>query len=181
VRVTARALGLPNARIDAEYLSCVKQSLATLVDSQIAYLKLEADRMHRLEHRLHLLGTWLFGATAAICLFVLLFKFADKMAASTMLTELAHPVLTLATIATAGLPAIGAAIYGIRMQGDFAGTAERSEALAHALISLRTVIAEDDDGFDTLVRRVRRASDLLTEDLASWLQTYHARPLTLPG
>jgi hypothetical protein len=35
--------------------------------------------------------------------------------------------------------------------------------------------------FDTLKRRVARATDLLTRDLASWLQTYHARPLTLPG
>jgi len=137
--------------------------------------------MHRLEHRMHLLGTWLFGATAAICLFVLVFKFADKMATSTALEAIAHPLLIFATIATAGLPAVGAAIYGIRMQGDFAGTAERSEALAHALTSLRTVIDDDDTGFDTLIRRVRRASDLLTEDLASWLQTYHARPLTLPG
>jgi hypothetical protein len=181
VRATARALGLPHARVDAAYLGCVKQSLTALIDDQIVYLKVEAHRMHRLEHRLHLLGTWLFGTTAAICLFVLVYKFADKMAVSTALSELAHPLLTLATIATAGLPAIGAAIYGIRMQGDFAGTAERSEGLAHALSSLRTVIDDDAPEFDTLVRRARRASDLLTEDLASWLQTYHARPLTLPG
>ena len=67
------------------------------------------------------------------------------------------------------------------MQGDFAGTAERSEGLAQALTGLRAVIDDDDRGFDTLTRRIRRASDLLTEDLASWLQTYHARPLALPG
>ncbi len=181
VRVTARQLGLPHGRIDSAYLDGVRQSLATLINDQIAYLKAESHRMHHLEHRLHLLGTWLFGATAVVCLFVLVFKLADKVAASTAMEAIAHPLLIFATIATAGLPAIGAAIYGIRMQGDFAGTAQRSEALARELTTLRTAMAADDDGFDTLVRRVKRASDLLTEDLASWLQTYHARPLALPG
>jgi hypothetical protein len=78
-----------------------------------------------------------------------------------------------------GLPAIGAAIYGIRMQGDFARTAERNEALAHALHGLRAVIDAENTGFDTSIRRIGRPSDLLTEDLSSWLQTRHARPL--PG
>lgn len=181
VRATARELGLPNARVDEVYLGFVRQGLYALIDEQVAYLKAEAHRMHRLEHRLHLLGTSLFGATAAVCLFVLIFKFADKMASSVMLETIAHPLLIVATIATAGLPSIGAAIYGIRMQGDFAGTAERSEGLARALTGLRAVIDDDDREFDTLTRRIRRASDLLTEDLASWLQTYHARPLALPG
>ena len=181
VRATARELGLPNARVDEVYLGFVRQGLYALIDEQVAYLKAEAHRMHRLEHRLHLLGTSLFGATAAVCLFVLIFKFADKMASSVMLETIAHPLLIVATIATAGLPSIGAAIYGIRMQGDFAGTAERSEGLAQALTGLRAVIDDDDREFDTLTRRIRRASDLLTEDLASWLQTYHARPLALPG
>jgi hypothetical protein len=67
------------------------------------------------------------------------------------------------------------------MQGDFAGIAERSESLAHNLTTLRQVIDADVLSFDTLKRRVARATDLLTQDLASWLQTYHARPLTLPG
>ena len=181
VRQAARALGCPDAKIDAAYLDRVRFRLLALIDDQVAYLNAEAHRMHRLEHRLHALGTFLFGATAAVCVFVLIFKFADEMAAPTLLHALGHPLLIAATIATAGFPAIGAAIYGIRMQGDFAGTAERSHALAAELATLRGVIADDALDFDTLTRRIRRASDLLTEDLASWLQTYKARPLTLPG
>ena len=181
VRQAARALGCPDARIDTAYLARVRSRLLALIDDQVAYLNAEAHRMHRLEHRLHALGTFLFGATAAVCVFVLVFKFADEMVAPTLLHALGHPLLIAATIATAGFPAIGAAIYGIRMQGDFAGTAERSHALAAELATLRGVIADDALDFDTLTRRIRRASDLLTEDLASWLQTYKARPLTLPG
>ena len=82
---------------------------------------------------------------------------------------------------SAAFPAIGAAIYGIRMQGDFGGAAGRSERLRRDLSTLRQVIDADDLDFDTLTRRVRRVSDLLEGDLTSWLRTYHARPLALPG
>lgn len=181
VRATARELGLPNARIDTCYLDRVQVSLTGLIDDQTAYLSAEAHRMHRLEHRLHVFGTWLFGATAVICLSVLAFKLADKTGAALVPHQFADPFLIFATIATAGLPAVGAAIYGIRMQGDFAGTAARSAALAQALGDLRSAIKDDDDGFDTLLRRVRHANGLLTEGLESWLETYFTRPLTLPG
>ncbi len=180
-RATARALGMPSVRVDPAYLACVRDGLATLIDGQIDYLRNDAHRMHRLEHRLHQLGTILFAMTAIICVGLLIYKMADKMVGMAALDAIAHPVLTATTIASAALPAIGAAIYGIRMQGDFAGIAERSESLAHNLTTLREVMDADILSFDTLKRRIARATDLLTQDLASWLQTYHARPLTLPG
>ncbi|MBA3897523.1 MAG: hypothetical protein H0X36_10415, partial [Sphingomonadaceae bacterium] len=180
-RATARELGLPSARVDDAYLRCVRDALTALVDDQIAYLSADARRMHRLEHRLHSLGTALFAMTALICVGFLLFEALLRMARASAFDQLAHQLVIAATIASAALPAIGAAIYGIRMQGDFAGIAERSEGLSHHLSVLRKVIDEDDPGFDTLKRRVRRATGLLTEDLANWLQTYHARPLSLPG
>ena len=180
-RATARKLGMPSVRVDHAYLSCVQSGLTSLIDDQIAYLKTDAHRMHRLDHRLHNLGTILFMMTAVVCVTLLVFKMADKMIGMAALDAVAHPFLTATTIASAALPAIGAAIYGIRMQGDFAGIAERSESLAHNLTTLRQVIDADILSFDTLKRRVARATDLLTQDLASWLQTYHARPLTLPG
>ncbi len=180
-RAAARELGMPSVRVDNAYLACVRDALTTLIDDQIAYLRRDAHRMHRLEHRLHTLGTILFAMTALICVALLVFKMTDKIVGLATLDAVAHPFLTATTIASAAFPAIGAAIYGIRMQGDFAGIAERSEGLAHNLATLRKVIDADVLSFDTLKRRVARATDLLTRDLASWLQTYHARPLTLPG
>jgi hypothetical protein len=178
-RATARELGLPSVHADKTYLHCVRNDLVRLIDDQTAYLKIDAHRMHQLEHRLHLLGTTLFAATAIACLALLVFKTTYQWMPT--LEWLQHPFATGATIASAALPAIGAAIYGIRMQGDFAGIASRNEALAHHLVTLRHVIDADELGFDTLNRRIRRATDLLTGDLESWLQTYHARPLALPG
>lgn len=74
-----------------------------------------------------------------------------------------------------------AAVYGIRMQGDFAGTAERCYTRYEQFTTLRGVVADDALSFDTLTRRARRVTSLLTSDLASWRQTLHARLLALPG
>ncbi|CAM3220320.1 SMODS and SLOG-associating 2TM effector domain-containing protein [Sphingomonas antarctica] len=179
-RATARQIGLPTVRVDANYLECVRGALTHLIDDQIGYLRGDAARMHRLEHRLHKLGGALFITTAAVCVLILVFKLAAAFDPETF-EHVAKPVGLAATIISAALPAIGAAIYGIRMQGDLAGTSERSAGLAAQLVTLKTVIAADALDFDTLTRRTRRAADLLTRDLATWLHTYHARPLTLPG
>ena len=173
VNATARAVGLPIGRIDTTYLGLVKTALLAMIDDQFAYLSGEARRMHKLEHRLHIAGTVLFATTALTCAGFLALKIEAAHAVA--------PYTALATIVGAALPAIGAAIYGIRMQGDFAGIAERDAALAAELATIRGVIVTDPLGFDTLSRRVRRVSSLLTEDLGSWLQTYRARPLALPG
>ncbi len=181
VRATARALGLPSARVDATYLTRISSALVALIDGQIAYLSADAERMHLLEHRLHRLGLFLFGATALICVLTLTLKAASGMGLHLAAEPVEHSIATLLTIGSAALPAMGAAIYGIRMQGEFAGIAERNEALVEHLEVLRRAIRADILDFDTLRRRVRRATDLLTADLDSWLQTYHARPLALPG
>ena len=178
-RGTSRDLGLPSARVDAAYLGGVRDSLIALIDDQVAYLASDARRMHHLEHRLHMLGTIMFGLTVVTCIGLLMFKAAAAMVHG--LHAFSQPLTVAATIISAALPAVGAAIYGIRMQGDFAGIAERNHALDDQLATMRSVIVEDELTFDTLSRRVSRVTGLLTDGLASWLRTYHARPLALPG
>ena len=181
VRATARTLGLPSTRVDEAYLAAVRAALIDLIDGQLSYVTADAHGMHRLEHRLHLIGTALFVLTAMVCIGFLGFEAVFRMGLGGDLERVAHRVAIGVTVASGALPAIGAAIYGIRMQGDFAGIAERSETLAQHLGALKRVIAEDALSFDTLGRRARRAVDLLTADLARWRQTYLARPLSLPG
>ncbi|RZJ06340.1 MAG: hypothetical protein EON89_00615 [Brevundimonas sp.] len=178
-RATSRELGLPHARADEAYLTCVRRELLTLIDDQIDYMATEERRMHDLEHRLHLAGTALFATTALACVGLLAFKAVAHVVPAAY--PLQAPLSLTVTIISAAFPAIGAAIYGIRMQGDFGGAAARSERLRHDLSTLRRVIDADSLDFDTLSRRVRRVADLLEGDLTTWLRTYHARPLALPG
>jgi hypothetical protein len=178
-RATARAIGLPAITVDAAYLRSARAALAGLVDGQIAYFDAEAHRMHLLEHRLHRLGTALFALTALSCVALLAFKLLGLMFA--LDEAAAHRVAIGAVIVGAALPALGAAIYGIRMQGDFAGSAERAADLAAKLRIMRGSIGDGVPDFDALGRCARGVTSLLTADVASWLHTTSARPLALPG
>lgn len=179
-RATARETGLPNLAADSAYLEELRSSLRNLLDDQIAYLTSSAHRTHQLEHRLHQIGTALFAATAAVCVGVLMLVWFGRLGLFG-LRELPYTVSKVAIVISAALPAIGSAIYGIRMQGDFGGASARDAALAAQLTTLRHVVDQDALSFDTLKLRTARATDLLTAELADWGQSYRARPLTLPG
>ncbi len=179
-RDIARRIGLPSARVDAAYLGEAHASLAALLDDQIGYVRRESGRMHQLEHRLHRLGGTLFAITALICATVLgiemVWTFFSHGEGD------AHHSLPLGvTVVSAALPAMGAAIYGIRMQGDFAGSAERNAALASHLVELRRIVEDEPPGFDGLRRMIRRTAELLTADVSQWARSTRARPLSLPG
>ena len=181
LRQTARAIGVPDARADAAYLGDVRAGLISLIDAQIVYLAGESRAMHRLEHRLHLAGTALFATTAIACIFAMVVEGGLALAQRELSEGAVHGFLVCMTIITAGLPALGAAIYGIRMQGEFASVAERAHDTLDRLTVLRHTIAEDDLAFDTLQRRIAHLTALLTSDLSDWHRTYNARPLALPG
>lgn len=179
-RDIARRIGLPSARIDATYLARAHASLIALLDDQIGYVQREAGRMHRLEHRLHRLGGALFAITALVCAGVLGIEAVGAFLAHGA-QDAEHGLPLGVTVVSASLPAIGAAVYGIRMQGDFAGAAERNAALATQLTLLRKIARDDAPGFDGLRRLIRRTAELLTADVSQWVRATRARPLSLPG
>lgn len=181
LRQTARTIGLPDAVADQGYLAEVRSGLMRLIEAQIGYLGREARRMHHLEHRLHVLGTALFGTTALACIFAMAVEAGLALTHRELSEAAMHVFLVGMTMITAGLPALGAAIYGIRMQGEFASLSERAHDTLHRLQVLRHTLAEDELTFDTLQRRIAHLTALLTSDLSDWHRTYHARPLALPG
>ena len=126
------------------------------------------------------LGGALFTITALVCVGVLAIEGASAILAHGSEGEGRGLPLGI-TVISASLPAIGAAIYGIRMQGDFAGAAERNAALAAQLVHLRRFAEEETVTFDGLRRLVRRTAELLTADVSQWLRATRARPLGLPG
>ena len=92
---------------------------------QIAYHRNAAHLAETLDHRLHLIGMALFSATVIGCFVLIIGYFVapDWVAANAKIF----------VILSAGLPAVGTAIFGIRVQGDFAGTALRSLSTATRL------------------------------------------------
>jgi len=180
LRGIARRLELPSVRVTPAYVAAAHGHLVALLTDQISYLQREALRMHHLEHRLHRVGGVLFATTAIICAVVLAGTALHVMLPTHLAEIFEHHPLGV-TVVSASLPAIGAAIYGIRMQGDFAGVAERNGALAEQLIGLRRLAQDETPDFDGLRRLVRRTTELLIEDVSQWFRASLARPLSLPG
>ena len=175
-RATARELGMPNATADAAYLSRVHAAATSLVTDQIDYHRANAKRMHKLAHRLHQAGQYLFGGTIVACIVWITAKLTGipMIVGGVGLTE-------IVTALTAVLPAFGAALYGISMQGDFAGVADRSDATVARLERLKRALKDDPPDYTRLIARLRRLADIMLTDVEHWRTTYQARPLKLPG
>ncbi len=176
-RATARELGLPHAVADRAYLTRVRDTALGLITDQIEYHRSNAARMHKLEARLHRAGEVLFGATILACLAWII----AKLAGAPMGAVGSIGANEIVTALTASLPAMGAALYGIRMQGDFAGIAERAQVTVTRLDKLLRVMADDPVDYSRLSARLGRLADIMLTDVAHWRTTYQARPLTLPG
>lgn len=167
-----RAAGCPSGRIEADE-AVTRLVVDQELRPQIAYHRAAAQQMHELDHRLHIIGTTLFAVSILGCLaFVTAYLLAyDWVRAN------AGAFVAL----SAGLPALGAAIFGIRVQGDFGGSAERSAATARDLT--RIVEAFDQPGLD-LARQtdlIEAAAATMLTDLGEWRLAYQQRRLALPG
>jgi hypothetical protein len=176
-RATARETGLPNARVDEAYLRAARDATLQLIDDQVGYHRINAARMHKLDHRLNLVGEVLFGTTVVACLGWIGFKLGGLpmgVKGKVGLTE-------FVTFATAAMPALASAVYGIRMQGDFGGAAFRSSVTVERLQRLRQYMSGDPLDHGRLSVRLRSLSDIMISDISNWRSTVKARPLTLPG
>jgi hypothetical protein len=176
-RATAREAGLPNQLADTKYLTGVRDMALHLISDQIAYQNTNAARMHKLERRLHHAGEFLFGGTVVACVTWMVFKIAGLpmgVVGNVGMTE-------IVTFLTAVLPALGASIYGIRMQGDFAGIAFRSQVTVTRLERLQRAMNDDPLEYERLSARLRNLADIMLTDVSNWRTTYQARPLALPG
>ena len=176
-RAAARERGLPNAKADRAYLTKVRDTVDILIGDQIVCYRANAHRMHRIESHLHFAGKALFGGTTVACALWIAPKRANvpmNFGGGSGLTE-------ITTWLTAARPALGAAMYGIGMPGDFAGLAPRSEATVTQLERLMRALRDNPLEFVRLNVRLRRLADIMIVHIAHWRTTYQARPLKLPG
>ena len=102
----------------------VRTVAQAMIQDQIEYHARNASQMRHLDHNLHRLGEYLFAGTVIACVTWI----SLKLLGIPMNHGGGFDVTALATAITAALPAMGAALYGIRMHGDFAGIADRSAA-----------------------------------------------------
>jgi len=140
---------------------------------QIAYHEAAARQMRVLDRRLQRIGTALFVATLLSCL---LFVTGTLTAQEWVLAN-SDAFVAL----SAGLPALGAAIFGIRVQGEFDGSAERSATTAESLAEIVAALERDEIQLPRAVNLVEGAAATMFADLGQWRLAYHHRELEMPG
>ncbi|MBA3812323.1 MAG: hypothetical protein H0X27_11905 [Caulobacteraceae bacterium] len=139
MRAIARAVGLPDARVDGAY---IREQLEHLLDfigvasdtgiaarGQLGFHEVNCQRMSTIHHRLHRWALTLFGVTIAG---VVLNWLLPMVAPLDM--AFVTPWLILISVF---LPALGAALASINNQGEFARLQKRSRAMAEGFEAMR--------------------------------------------
>lgn len=156
----------------AETASLARDFRELQIIPQADYHRINAARMTKLDHRLHEVGNFLIGAVICVCcLYLVGYVFAPYLAKS----------LTDAFIfLTAGLPAVGAAVFGLRGHGEHLLAASRSMNSAMALDASATRLAEVTDA-GSLARELEHAASIMLADLNEWTIAYRERSLEIPA
>lgn len=173
-RAVEREIPLPNIAISQDYLLAVRDIVrAQEIKSQIDYNHKNAHAMEEAGHRMHVLGSILFGATFVLCVGLLIFFVTDF--------ETAEHYRYWAVFLTALFPTVGAAINAIRAQGDFQSVALRAHETAVNLETLDHAMEHEPVEFARLADRLEKTVDVLMADNAEWHVLFRTRPLSLPA
>jgi hypothetical protein len=82
---------------------------------------------------------------------------------------------------TAGLPALGGAVYALRVHGDYAGSAARSEETAGEIARIKAALEAPDATLLRASALTEAAARIMLVDLDEWRLTYEQRGLAIPG
>jgi hypothetical protein len=195
IRATMRELGLPSAVLDSTFQwRILSATLAFEIDEQIKYHQEKRDVARRVDIILH----WAGMACFLIILIVLgLFEVThwyDHLSqpssteimnaeGASKIALVAHGIRPWIFVLSAGLPALGAALAGIRIHGEF----ERSEHQSTRAIDSLTLLKAD---YEAAMRREADIEDtavmlittsrIMSDDLAAWEELFGRKRLTLP-
>jgi hypothetical protein len=186
IRATLREVGLPGALLDRSYQRSLLQSvLRREVRDQRHWHESNANAMEKVDHSLHHWADRCFHWTfAALCIGVIVLVFTILL----LPEHEEHYVLKLVKpwllLFAAGLPSLGAALTGIRVQGEFDDYKERSEHMIAELNALEAAYEAQlrhqpqlDRTAETLIETAR----VLSEDIAAWQELYGRKRLNLPA
>jgi hypothetical protein len=108
----------------------------------------------------------------------------DRAIGSAPIGSLLLAVQPLLTFLSAGLPALGAAVAGIRVHGDFEASVRRSARTLDQLAELSdeyTSMTKGEADLDDTAELLIATARVLSEDIAAWQDLYGRKRLTLPA
>jgi hypothetical protein len=194
LRATMRELSLPSAVLDPTYRWRILSATATEeIEKQIRYHDEARRTSHRIDHLLHNAGTFCFVVTfVVLALFLVGYGYEllfgeTGLGSDHPLTALGHIPFFLKPwmfICTAGLPALGAALSGIRAHGDFGASEHRSAEMISSLLALKEEYAtalRQTSELEDAAERLIAAARVMSEDLLAWEDLYGRKRLVLPA
>ena len=156
-----RALGCPHGRIAPERLAGLTQSIVDReITPQIDYNERSAKQIETLDKRLARFGMGLFVLTLVSSVIVILGLVYDP--------DWVENTNDWFTLLSAGFPAVGTAIFGIRFQGDFGASALRSRSTAHTLAAIRDQFATGETGLNRSADLMEQSARAMLADLDEW-------------
>jgi hypothetical protein len=167
-----RALGCPSGRMSASQLGALTRSIAEKeIEPQVSYHRKAAEKALRLDYRLEVFGTFVF-ALALLSSVVLLtgFLFAPEWVAENY---------NWFTVLSAGLPAIGTAVAGIRLQGDHGASAARSQHTSLVLDKVRLRLQGEERNLLRAADLAEQAAQTMLSDLNEWKLLAQQRGLSV--
>jgi hypothetical protein len=138
-RAIGRAVGLPDARVTAPYISARLEELLDFVGTahpphgQIGFHHVNSERMERIHTRLHRMSLILFVASMG----TVVINWLEMLLLTRSIARLTDWLILL----SAFLPALGAMFASINNHGEFARLQRRSRAMAQSLEAVRDSIA----------------------------------------
>jgi hypothetical protein len=166
-----RAMGCPSGSLDPKRAERLADAIAEHeVAPQIAYHERNAVQIELLDHRLAEIGTLLFGATMLVSVATLIGLGVGA--------DFVSRYGSWFTLVSAGFPALGTAVFGIRFQADFGGDALRSKATASTLGDIERELRKH-VGLSRAADLTEQAARFMLSDLDEWRLVNQQRDLSV--
>jgi hypothetical protein len=140
------------------------------VEPQVGYHERNAWQIDLLDHRLEQIGMILFWATLLVSIATLV--------GLGLGSSFVNAYGNWFTLVSAGFPALGTAVFGIRFQGDFGGDAVRSMATADTLRHIDEELRKD-VSLSRAADLSEQAARIMLSDLDEWRMVNQQRDLSV--
>jgi hypothetical protein len=166
-----RAMGCPSGSIDRARAAGLATAIADYeVAPQVGYHERHAHQIDMLDRRLEWIATILFAGTLLVSIATLIgLAFGANYV---------NRFGNWFTLVSAGFPALGTAVFGIRFQADFGGDALRSLATANTLGQIEQELRRD-VSLSRAADLTEQAARIMLADLDEWRLVNQQRDLSV--
>jgi hypothetical protein len=166
-----RAMGCPSGTIDRACAAHLGRAIADHeIEPQVGYHERNARQIELLDHRLEQIGFVLFAATVLVTV--------ATIVGVAIGGDFVNRYGNWFTLVSAGFPALGTAVFGIRFQGDFGGDALRSMATANTLRQIDSELRKD-VSLSRAADLAEQAARIMLSDLDEWRLVNQQRDLSV--